>query len=78
MNCGTSGTGERIEKAGRIGRAGTGETSGTGGGQAERAFVRCLSFANCSLIVRLLFVTYSAAPARRLSFAHRSVKVGAN
>ena len=24
------GTGERVEKAGRIGRAGTGETSGTG------------------------------------------------
>jgi hypothetical protein len=27
VNCGTSGTGERVEKAGRIG---TGETSGTG------------------------------------------------
>ena len=25
------------------------------GGRAERAFVRCLSFANCSLIVRLSF-----------------------
>ncbi|KHE70777.1 hypothetical protein HMPREF9074_07409 [Capnocytophaga sp. oral taxon 329 str. F0087] len=28
-----------------------------------------------SLIFRLLFVTYSAAPARRLSFAHRSLIV---
>ncbi|WP_454996808.1 hypothetical protein [Capnocytophaga leadbetteri] len=25
------------------------------GGRAERAFVRCLSFANCSLILRLTF-----------------------
>ena len=25
------------------------------GGRSERAFVRCLSFANCSLIVRLTF-----------------------
>ena len=30
MNCGTGGTSERVEKAGRIERAGTGETSGTG------------------------------------------------
>ena len=33
MNCGTSGTsgtGERVEKAGRVGTGGTSETNGTG------------------------------------------------
>jgi len=30
MNCGTSGTGERVEKAGTGGMSGTGETSRTG------------------------------------------------
>ena len=52
----------RFEKAGKAGRFGTGgSASRTGrhvgqvGGRAERAFVRCLSFANSSLIVRLTF-----------------------
>ena len=61
----------RFEKAGKAGRFGTGgSASRTGrdvaqvgrvgqmgrvGGRSERAFVRCLSFANCSLILRLTF-----------------------
>ena len=55
----------RFEKAGKAGRFGTGgSASRTGrdvgqvgrvGVRAERAFVRCLSFANSSLIVRLTF-----------------------
>ena len=36
----------QVRRVGQVGRV---------GGQAERAFVRCLSFANSSLIVRLTF-----------------------
>ena len=58
----TSGAGGTGETCGTGGISGTGETSGTGveqvrqlrrvGGRAERAFVGCLFFVNCSLIVR--------------------------
>ena len=37
------------------------------------SFIIRLSFAYPSLILRLSFVTYSAAPARRLSFAQPSL-----
>ena len=36
----------QVRQVGQVGRV---------GGRAERAFVRCLSFANCSLILRLTF-----------------------
>ena len=39
------------------------------GGRAERAFVRCLSFAHCSLIVRSLFAHCSLIV--RLTFGER-------
>ncbi|WP_456062982.1 hypothetical protein [Capnocytophaga leadbetteri] len=35
-----------------VGQVGQVRRVGRVGGRAERAFVRCLSFANCSLIVR--------------------------
>ena len=46
---------------GRVRRVGQVRQVGRVGGRAERAFVRCLLFVNCLLIVRL-------------SFAHRSVR----
>ncbi|WP_304347841.1 hypothetical protein, partial [Capnocytophaga leadbetteri] len=45
-----------------VGRMGQVRQVGRVGGRAERAFVRCLFFVNCSLIVRL-------------SFAHPSLNV---
>ena len=50
------------ETCGIGGTGGTSGIGGTGGGRAERAFVGCLFFVNCSLIVRL-------------SFAHPSLNV---
>ena len=57
--CGIGGTGGTSGIGGTSGTSGIG---GTGGGRAERAFVGCLFFVNCSLIVRL-------------SFAHPSLNV---
>ena len=54
----TSGSASRTGDCGTSGTGGTGETSetsGTGGGRVERAFVRCLFFANFSLILRSSF-----------------------
>ena len=48
----TSRTGRDVAQVGRVGRVGQ---VGRVGGRSERAFVRCLSFANSSLIVRLTF-----------------------
>ena len=45
-------TGRDVAQVGRVGRVGQ---VGRVGGRSERAFVRCLSFANSSLIVRLTF-----------------------
>ena len=66
-DCGTSGTG------GTGGTGETSETSGTGGGRVERAFVRCLFFANFSLILRSSFAHPSLIV--RSSFAYPSLIV---
>gem|GEM_PF-2462799 len=43
--------------------------------RAAQAFILRSTFAHPSLKVRSSFVTYSAAPARRLSFAEGSLQV---
>ena len=45
----------RVEQVGQVRRVGRVGQVGRVGGRAERAFVRCLFFANCSLIVRSSF-----------------------
>ena len=45
----------QVGQVGRVGQVGQVGQVGRVGGRAERAFVRCLSFAHCSLIVRLTF-----------------------
>ena len=45
-------TGREVGQVGRVGLVGQVRQVGV---RAERAFVRCLFFANCSLIVRLTF-----------------------
>jgi len=53
-----------LRRVGQVGQLGQVRRVGQVGGQAERAFVRSLSF-----------IIYSAAPARRLLFANCSLIV---